>query len=86
MSTVQRVAAQYEAALAKKCESKEPLVGEVTVHMQVDARGTVTRTQVSSTIGKPKISACIAVQVRTWKFPARPGQPTASATYSVVFQ
>jgi len=46
----------------------------------------VLHTQVSSTIGKPKVSACIAAQVKTWKFPARPGEGNASASYSVVFQ
>jgi outer membrane biosynthesis protein TonB len=86
MSTVQRVAAQYEAELSRKCESTDELKGEVTVRMQVDADGKVTHTQVSSTIGKPKIAACIAMQVKKWTFPRRPGEPIATATYSVVFQ
>jgi serine/threonine protein kinase len=86
ISVVQRVAAQYEATLATKCESSETLKGEVTVRMHIDAEGKVVRTQVSSTIGKPKVSACIAAQVRTWRFPGRPGDGLATATYSVDFQ
>jgi serine/threonine protein kinase len=86
IATVQRVAANYERALSKNCESDEELRGDVTVHMIVDASGKVTRTQVSSTIGKPKVAACIVMQVKKWKFPARPGAEPAQATYSMSFQ
>ena len=86
MSIVQRVAAPHEAALSKKCEGKEQLKGEVNVRMQVDPDGKVIHTQVSSTIGKPKVAACIVTQVRTWTFPKRPGEGVATATYSIDFQ
>ena len=86
ISLVPRVAAQSEAAMSKACETSDDLKGEVTVRMNVDPDGTITHTQVSSTIGKPKIAACIVMQVKKWKFPARPGEPVGIATYSVVFQ
>ena len=59
------------------------LKGAVTVAMQVDASGRVVRPQINSTLkGAPTVSACVLKSVASWKFPARPGQPAASASYT----
>ncbi len=69
--------------LAAGKKDNKALKGAVTVAMQVDASGRVVRPQINSTLkGAPTVSACVLKSVASWKFPARPGQPAASASYT----
>jgi TonB family protein len=67
-------------------KSNPKLRGDVTVSMTVDDKGTVSRPQISSTLGNPVVAACILKAVGRWKFPARPGGSTATASYKFALQ
>jgi outer membrane biosynthesis protein TonB len=69
---------------AKKDNGK--LKGSVTVSMTVDASGAISRPQVNSTLGSPTVAACILKAMRSWKFPARAGAPTGTASYKFALQ
>ena len=85
--TVRQVAATNEAAALRGCQGDSPLSGAVALQLVVDPDGRVTgATTTSSTIDNPKVVACLEQAVRGWTFPARPGQPTATAAYSIEFK
>ena len=60
------------------------LRGEVTVSMQVEPSGAISRPQIKSTLGNPTVAGCILVSVRKWKFPPRTA--AAQASYKFVLE
>jgi TonB family protein len=79
-----RVAADHTRELSR-CEGREELHGEVTVRFLVDPDGRVTKAQVATTLGKPKVAACILRSVQKWQFPAQPASG-AQGTYTLSFR
>ena len=82
-ATVQAVARDHGAELSR-CEA-DGVHGEVTVHFQIDAAGRVTKKQLSSTLGKPKVAGCILASLGHWQFP-KPPSGGADGTYTLSFQ
>ncbi len=60
---------------------KQDLKGQITVVLNVNAAGVVTRPQVQSGLGAPMVAACVAKAVSRWTFPARPGGAVAQVAY-----
>ncbi len=55
--------------------------GTLTLQLQVNAAGAVTRAQVQSTLNNPLVAACVVKAANTWKFPARAGGEVATVAY-----
>jgi outer membrane biosynthesis protein TonB len=81
---VERVASDHSRELSR-CDGGEALRGEIRVKFAVDPSGKVTKTQVSTTIKKPKVAACILRSVQGWRFPKQ-GASGAQGTYTLSFQ
>ena len=82
-ATVQAVARDHGRELAT-CET-DALHGEITVRFQIDAAGHVTKKQLSSTVGKPKVAGCILTALARWQFP-KPPSGAADGSYTLSFQ
>jgi hypothetical protein len=83
-AVVQGVAGDHARELAK-CEGTEPLHGDISVRFQIDANGSVIKSQISSSLRKPIIEGCILRSIQRWKFPKQ-GQPGVRGVYSLSFQ
>ncbi|HSD90620.1 MAG TPA: TonB family protein [Kofleriaceae bacterium] len=83
-ATVSAVASDHSRDLAK-CEGGAELHGDVAVSFQIDATGKVEKSQLSSSIKNPKVSACILKTVQGWKFP-KPPSGAAKGVYSISYQ
>ncbi len=83
-SVVDALASRNRRALLA-CENGETLSGDVTVRFEVDGDGKVTRSQLSSSLGKPKVASCILGVVRSWKFP-KPPTGLAKGVYQISYQ
>jgi TonB family protein len=81
---VERIASQHARELSK-CEGGEELRGEVTVRFSVDAAGKVKNAQVATTLGKPRVAACLLRAVHGWQFPPQ-GEAGALGAYTLSFQ
>jgi TonB family protein len=81
---VNRVAWDHSKELSK-CEGKDALKGEVTVKFHVTPDGKVTKPQITTAMGKPKLAACILRSLTTWKFPRQPAGGS-QGTYTIAFQ
>jgi len=81
---VEKLASKNRKALLA-CEGGQALQGDVTVRFQINAEGQVVRSAVQSTLGKPKVSDCILLALRTWRFP-KPATGAATGVYSISFQ
>jgi serine/threonine-protein kinase len=57
------------------------LQGDLTATVTVDATGAVSRPQIQSTLNSPMVAACVAKSMKSWKFAARPGGQTVTASY-----
>jgi outer membrane biosynthesis protein TonB len=63
-------------------KKKNPAMkGTLSLSLQVNATGTVSRVQVQSTLNNPIVAACVAKAANTWKFPARNGGEMATVAY-----
>jgi serine/threonine-protein kinase len=80
---INRVAWDHSKELAR-CEHKEAGRGEVTVRFHVTAAGSVTKPQIATAMGKPKLAACILRSLQKWKFPRQPAGG-AQGSYTVIF-
>ncbi|HSK00319.1 MAG TPA: TonB family protein, partial [Kofleriaceae bacterium] len=80
---INRVAWDHSKELAK-CDDKEPGRGEVTVRFHVTPDGKVTKPQIASAMGKPKLAACILRSLQKWKFPRQPATG-AQGSYTIIF-
>ncbi|HTL31684.1 MAG TPA: protein kinase [Kofleriaceae bacterium] len=83
-ATVSGVASDHSRELGK-CEGGAELHGDVAVSFQIDAGGKVVKSQLSSSIKNPKVSACILKSVQGWKFP-KPPSGAAKGVYSISYQ
>src|SRR5206468_4198840 len=83
-AAVDSVASTHRKDLSK-CEGMDELKGEVSVRFEIDASGRVVKSQVSSTLGKPKVAGCILRTVQSWTFP-KPGTGGATGVYAASFQ
>jgi TonB family protein len=81
---VDRVASVHTRELSK-CDGGEQLHGEITVRFTVDAAGKVTKAQVSTSLSKPKVAACVLRSVQKWQFPPQ-SSSGAQGTYTLSFQ
>ncbi|HEY4242488.1 MAG TPA: protein kinase [Kofleriaceae bacterium] len=80
---IDRVANAHGKELTK-CEGSEALKGEITVRFEVGPNGQVTKSQIKSAMGKPKVAGCILRSLQHWSFPKQTSG--AQGTYSLVFQ
>ncbi|HEX3765303.1 MAG TPA: protein kinase [Kofleriaceae bacterium] len=83
-AVVERIASQHARELSR-CDGGEPLRGEVTVRFSVEPTGKVSKAQLATTLGKPKVATCILRSVQNWQFPP-PGDAGALGTYTLSFQ
>jgi TonB family protein len=83
-ATVAAVASDHARELAK-CEGSAELHGDIAVSFQVDAAGKVVKSQLSSSVGNPKVAGCILKAVQAWTFP-RPASGSAKGVYSINYQ
>ena len=83
-ATVSGVASDHSRELGK-CEGGAELHGDVAVSFQIDGTGKVVKSQLSSSIKNPKVSACILKSVQGWKFP-KPPSGAAKGVYSISYQ
>ena len=81
---VEAVAGRNRKALLA-CENNETLSGDLTVRFEVDGEGKVVKSQLQSTLGKPKVAGCVLTSVKTWRFP-KPPTGSATGVYSISFQ
>jgi len=81
---VEQLASRNRKALLA-CEAGEALHGDLTIRFQINAEGKVVRSAAQSTLGKPKVSDCILVTLRGWRFP-KPATGAAAGVYSISFQ
>jgi eukaryotic-like serine/threonine-protein kinase len=83
-ATVSAVASDHSRELGK-CEGGSELHGDVAVSFQIDGAGKVVKSQLSTSIKNPKVSACILKSVQGWKFP-KPPSGAAKGVYSISYQ
>jgi TonB family protein len=83
-ATVSAVASDHSRELGK-CEGGSELHGDVAVSFQIDGAGKVVKSQLSTSIKNPKVSACILKSVQSWKFP-KPPSGAAKGVYSISYQ
>jgi hypothetical protein len=81
---VEQLASRNRKALLA-CEAGESLQGDLTIRFQINAEGQVVRSAAQSTLGKPKVSNCILLTLRGWRFP-KPATGAAAGVYSISFQ
>jgi outer membrane biosynthesis protein TonB len=55
--------------------------GTLTLQLQVEANGKVTRAQVQSTLNAPLVAACVVRAANAWSFPSRSGGEAATVAY-----
>jgi hypothetical protein len=55
--------------------------GTLSLQLQVNAAGAVSRVQVQSTLKNPLVAACVVKAANGWKFPARAGGESATVAY-----
>jgi hypothetical protein len=80
---VDRVAAAHRRELSK-CDGGEELHGEITVRFVLDAGGKAVNAQVATSLGKPRVAACILHVVQGWHFDGQAAG--AQGTYTLSFQ
>jgi eukaryotic-like serine/threonine-protein kinase len=83
-ATVSAIASDHSGQLAK-CENGSSLHGDIAVSFQIDGTGKVVKSQLSSSIKNPKVSACILKAVQSWKFP-KPPSGAAKGVYTISYQ
>ncbi len=83
-ATVSMVARDHAAQLAK-CEGANSLHGDLAISFEIDARGRVSRSQVSSTIKNIKVVSCVLTALRSWQFP-KPPTGAAKGVYTITYQ
>ena len=84
-ATVSAVVGQNRMAVMK-CFSEgkktnPKMKGSLQVHLAVDTAGKVKQVQVQSTLGAPRVAACVAKSVNGWKFPTRSTGQIAMVSY-----
>lgn len=74
----------YESEL----QSKPNLAGKVAVRFIINPSGDVSQAQVAegSTLNEPRLSECIRIRVRSWKFPSPKGGGNVVVTYPFLFK
>jgi TonB family protein len=74
----------YESEL----QTKPNLAGKVAVRFIISPSGDVAQAQVAegSTLNEPRLSECIRVRVRGWKFPSPKGGGNVIVTYPFLFK
>jgi TonB family protein len=82
-AAIERVASAHRRELSS-CDGGEELHGEVTVRFWVDAAGKVVNAQLSSSLNRPRVAACILHQVQSWVINGHPAG--AQGTYTLSFQ
>ena len=57
--------------------------GTLSLQLQVEPSGKVTRVQVQSTLNAPLVAACVVKAANGWKFPTRAGGDMATVDVPV---
>jgi hypothetical protein len=82
--TISAIAADHGEQLTA-CSHPNELSGEVSIAFEIDAKGAVAKTVMSSTVHNMATSDCVLGAVRGWKFP-EPASGTASGVYTLTYR